>query len=223
MKYFSILFLCIISMEIYAQKIENVVAVQNNRFIKIDYELKEVEKDMQLNTELWYTVNGNDYFQCKSIVCSWGNSDNFTPSSKQTITWNAMNDLDSLISDKLQFEIRTKTMNAKNAISFTKASLYTLTFPGLGNRLYTQRNICLMRGVLGYSFIAGNFLCSSLAVKNYNLYQNAATASDADKYMKSAKNMKTFAITSISIAAVVWIVDYFTLFKNAKKVKNKIE
>lgn len=97
--------------------------------------------------------------------------------------------------------------------------LRSALFPGLGEYGLDNKDLHVLKGLLGYGAIAGSIYLNNSAWNNYSSYVNSTNPSASNTYFNNAASQQVYAYSLAGTAVAVWGINLYRTYKKAQKLK----
>ncbi len=117
--FLNFIFLCLIGLNSYAQKVSNINIRQEQSNIIISYDL---ETKTPCKVSLYVSTNGGSNWQgpLKKVSSDIGNK---VVSGKHNITWNVLEEFEELTGNNVKFQVKAEELRTKSIVSINKELL----------------------------------------------------------------------------------------------------
>ena len=204
----------------FAQKVNNVEALQQGQNIVVTYDL-ETEQPCTIN--LFISTNGGNTWQgpLKQVQGQVGPN---IKSGKKNITLFVLNEFNELRGDNIRFKVvaATKNLNtikiADPVILSNKSfggayyAAFSLIIPGLGKAMVTgsPRGLGTLIFVIGSGAIGYNY--KNKSELNYNNYMLSKNQSEMNTYYDQYKQNVQYSQVYFGAAAFFWLYDIYSTY-----------
>jgi len=196
------------------RRIDQISFDYKNDKITINYNLANCKTSDRflVRIEAYKTKNNTPINEAKTFT---GDVNQVAGGGNKTVVWDIKSD--GITSDGEQIYFRIVATLAPD-VNLSKGMIVSTVFPGMGLSSVGGNNQ-IWQTIAGYGFLAGGVYYGLKSNTAMNNYKATTVPADADAFQSDAKTYRTYAITSVGVAACVWAYNYYVLNKTAKSVR----
>jgi hypothetical protein len=184
-----------------------------NGILTVKYHLENAKENDKIRVWIDLFDSKNDTIKAKS----WEGDIRRSVSGKneKVATWNLFKDEIDLV-DSITLKI---SATVENRFYLDDPLILSTVYPGLGDYQIRAQKSYWIYGAVGYSLLGSSIGMYYNSRNNYNKYLNAKTIDDKNKYFQSSVLSKNLSIAFVSVAGFVWAMDYISILKRKKEIK----